>query len=469
VLRKAASPPTHAEPGERIAELSETRYEDPSAEPGEVYWYTVFASRGSILSRKPASADPVVRVADVEDLNVEAGDHCVNLSWKPVPKARHIEVWRQEGSPPQKPGQGARLPDVRRDSAFDGKLTNDKTYGYLVVACFIDPAGKPLYSPGVAAAVTPAAPPKPVAITVERRENELEVAWTAPPAGEVQVYYSTQKPTVRAGERVSLKQLDKLGKRATLRSRTAAAVPIRRRETLYVLPVTVSGSLGVAGGAVVFSYVDDVSGLRATLVGGRLSAQWDWPEGVTLARVALRPDAFAASPFDRKAMYQWCDKGTYERNGGLVIDAPSVNKIHLTVFSCVADGAQKQFSSGASKGARTEVAVRAARRVEYKISPRRTLFGTKSASDFEIVLQCDEPVSLPELKVIAKAGGVPISPDDGVPILQLPAGATCEKGRPFRHAFRANTVPRKAKAKVYPARQEDVSWLELRGGAQQLY
>lgn len=464
VVRKGGSPPTRSAPGERIAELSETQYEDPDAEPGEVYWYRVYASRGSIPSRNASSAAPVVRVADVEELRGEAGNRCATLTWKPLPKARAVEVWRQEGAPPCQPGQGARVADVGNGSASDGNLANGKTYGYLVVARFMDPEGKPLCSRGVAVSLTPSAPPKPISITnLEHLQGRVEVEWERPAAGDVHVYFSAQKPTIRTGDSVKHHQLAALGKRAAAMSATKASVPVSPRETVHIVPVTVVGSVAVAGAPTVFSHVEDVTDTRAYIHGEQIAVQWAWPEGVSLARVSLRGDKFADSPSDTQAKHFNCDKGTYERDGRFVVAAPEVKDACITVYSCVAGNGQDQFAPGASKGARTKVAVRSNRRVEYRVRPVRKWLGMKGTSDFEIALTCDKPVALPALKVVAKAGGVPIGPDDGVEILKLPEGINCEKGRAFKHRFHFEGLPPKAKAKVYPVDDEDRHWLDLRG------
>jgi len=162
ILRKTGSQPVSSSDGDILAETPQTVLDDPKTEPGQFYYYAVFSVRGEVPSRHGSVAGPVMRIADIEDLQVIPGDSCLNFSWKAPVRAREVEVWRKKSGVPLKPGDGQRLSGVRIDGFTDAGLINDMFYGYFITVIFQDEKGKKRLSPGMTCQSKPIRPPQPI-------------------------------------------------------------------------------------------------------------------------------------------------------------------------------------------------------------------------------------------------------------------------------------------------------------------
>jgi hypothetical protein len=459
VVRKPGSQPTRPEDGVTVGRPAVAPFTDDQAEPGIRYFYALFTERRGVHSANPVVARPVVRVAEVAGLKASIGDAKVELRWKKPDRASSVEVWRQPGEPPER-GSGDRVNAVFGfEEAHDAGLKNGITYGYRVVALFPGPDGRPSASAGATVMATPQPPPKPVNdLKVQRvGAGYFEASWSPPPAGEVRVYRIKDPRALRvsAGQAVPADELGGLG------ARIPSAGPARARDhagnatELHLLPVTVLAESAVAGWLVTANWVDDVEGLTASTAGGLLRASWDYPPGFDFALVVFRTDRHAAGPEDPQARVIRWTREQSKLSGGFSAPIPPVARVYLTVYTSVNRDGRPQYSAGR----RVEVAVNDRRRARYKLA-RQKRYLVVPGGGRELVLTVNAPTSLPELLLVGKPDGYPLAPGDGEVLTRVPPTEATPSG-PLRIPFNAPHWFDSRYARLFPARDDDASWLEL--------
>lgn len=460
VVCKSGSEPRALSDGDRAVQTVTTSFTDSEAIAGELYYYGVFAERGGAHSLRPTLVGPVLRVAEVEALRVMAGDHCVTLAWSPPRGAGAVEVWRKEGSIPQRRGEGTRLASVTSSSASDTNLTNGDCYGYRVVTVFRGADGKPVYSDGATATAVPTEFPQPVTdLAVVRRGGDFEATWTPPAIGQVQVFGSGERTPYRCGDLISAEDLEKLGRRVPALGARSARGSIGTGELIHLVPVSISGSAVIVGQEVVLSCIDDIDELTVMVTDHTLLARWAWPPQIDTATVVFRRDQFPSGPDDGHATRYVCPRLKYDREGGFRTHAPKADRLYVVVYAMAKQGSEEHYASGASPGARMDVPIRRFRSIRYRVAPKFRLLG--KGGQYVLTITPDADTALPELVLVAKSGGMPLHPTNGRTVLRIPAGSDCGPTRPLTVTFRPDGFPGRWKARLFPADDRDCQWLDL--------
>lgn len=461
VVRKEASAPRGVSDGHRLSETAATSLTDSDATPGILYYYGVFAQRGGTPSRSAAVCGPVLRVAEVSNLNTTSGDGSVSLTWHPPGKVGAIEVWRDAGAPPRRRGEGTRLTTVTSASAMDRGLTNGTFYGYRVVAVFGGTDGQPVYSEGVTVSVAPAAPPEPIKnLQVAREGARFEVTWSPPPAGNVEIFVADAAPTAKCGDLLASADLKSLGKAATGVGPGKAAGRLDGREVRFLVPVTVAGSTRVLGQFQTITWVDDVLDLDVKVEHGVMTAWWKWPVGIDSVLVAARADRFPTDPYDPRATREFYRRFKYDRNGGYRRSMPTLQRIYLSVYAAVQVCGAWQYASGATVGCRKEVVLARCRTLRYAVRVKRQ-FVVFGPGQHTLTIMPDAAAQLPEMVLVAKSGGLPLHPQNGREVLRIPAGTTCAPDQPLELAFKPPPATERWRVRLFPLNDADAEWLTL--------
>jgi hypothetical protein len=460
VVRKPGSEPRAPSDGDLVRETGATTFTDPEALPGLVYFYAVYCERGGTLSGRAAIAGPIIHAADVEKLRAIAGDRRITLDWSAPSLARGVEVWRKPGGEPLRRGDGTRLPAVTHTSSADTKLANGKLYGYRVIAVFDGADGHPVYSDGATITATPAELPKPVTdLSVVRRGRDYQASWAPPAIGQVQLFAAEQRPAWECGDLVSATDLDRLGHRVPILSPHSAHGQVAMGQVLYLVPVTLVGSAAVVGQVVPLSWIDDVEDLLVTASGDTLVARWAWPAQIETAVVLYRGDRFPMGPEDSRAVRARCSRFKYDREGGFRIRKPKAERIYLAVYAMTKHGAEERYASGASPGSRAQLAPEGFRTLRYAVASKSRFFG--STNEFLLTITPNAATTLPELILVAKAGGMPLDPKNGTTVLRIPQGSKCAPDQALRLTFQANGLPDRWKARLFPVHNADCTWLDF--------
>ena len=430
VVSRDGRAPNSTEDGTVVARARTPNCLDPTARPGALAFYSVFAFRGGAFSRAATTSGLLV-TREVNGLVLDAGDATVSGTWSHPTGAGRVRIYRKQGVAPSGPGDGTEVGLSGPMAFVDAKLENGRTYHYRILVEYQDAAGRAVPTQGMVASATPDRPPEPVEkLDISAREGLLRISWQPPRRGTVTIYRTEAQPKWGSGDVVAMAQLAELG--APLSSKSATAVEDRPPESgvVYYLPVTVVGGQAVIGRPRRYVSLSDVSVLEAHDFGNYLQLRWCWPRDCQLALVAWRSDSYPTDADDPRATKLRISKGEFEQKGGVRIDHPAAGPYYFAVFTSTRISGEDVYSAGLANGCQAELRTRAPVGISYEIT--RGVFRRNRGT---IVLHCREAVaSLPEVVLVAKRGDVqPLRADDGVAVatatgLTISAGGTVSSG-----------------------------------------
>lgn len=418
VVRKRDVLPLSVLDGENIGETVQPLWDDPDSKPGDFYYYGVYTIRGGFASIAGAVAGPVMRVCEVQDLQIMGADASVHLSWTAASGIQAIEVWRKPGALPSRPGDGIKLSGVRMDGVTDKGLKNDTLYGYIVIAVFKDEHGNDITSKGISCQATPTEPPLPVndlKATVAKGVATLK--WSRPTKGTVNLYYSQTPFSLSAGRVISTNQLSSLGSKIPTNGQAEACWPISFQGIAHILPVSIDKDTVVVGTPCMVTSIDDVSSLKGEVSNDKIFLEWDWPAGAQQARIVCRQDTFPASPEDSNASIKTLTREHYDMERAFTLKRPERKNYFFKVYIVSAAAGREIFSPGVE----CLVSNQEAAEVYYEVRIKKSLFNkTKSAC---ITLYSGGPkVELPKVVVVKKLDNIPVKKSDGSAICTIEDG-----------------------------------------------
>jgi tetratricopeptide (TPR) repeat protein len=424
VVRKAGTSPQDEADGEVLGEVREALLDDASAPVGEPIHYAVFARRGGAVSAAAARGGPHLRLGEVEALAVAAGDGEVSLSWRAPAGSRRVEVWRRSGGIPARAGDGEAVA-VSGGGVLDSGLTNGTSYGYRVVAVFADPtrAGGELRSLGIEARATPVAlPPAITDLRCTRHGRTVHLSWTPVASATTQIRLSTSPGENAPGLIVPAAQADRFGTLVPCTGSGKAQAELDGQGRFFFIPLTVREGTAVVGTAQPVVTLDPVTHLAARRVGRGIALTWDWPPGGQEVLVAYAHDRSPQRPDDDATRVR-VTRREYDRVGCWELRSAEPKRHYFSVFARAS--ADDLYAPGVSvtegMGQESQVSYRVVRR-------RRWLRG--SAAEAWLELTCSDPNqdALPPLVVVGNSKGVPVSPQDGQVLEEVP-GARFERGQ----------------------------------------
>lgn len=412
IVRKANGLPTGPADGTSVATLTGQTFDDSGVAVGTPWYYAVFAKRGPVLSKVAAVSGPHLLTAEVEDLRLVPGSGQVSLLWRRPPGCRAVEVWRRSGTPPERCGDGSPV-KAAADGGVDTGLADGRPVGYLVVAVYDDPAerGRVIRTAGLRYSAVPMAPPPPVLDLAARRQGDTAVlAWTPPAHGTVQIRSRPHPPVFQEGHVIALDQAKDLGALVPVHAAGRAQVPLKTDVT-HLVPLTVAGDMAVVGRGTTITLLDPVTNLTSRVMGRTIVLIWDWPAAAERVVVGYRHDAFPRSPEDPAAAFVVCTRAQYDRSGCWELRMAEIKPHHFAVF--VSAGSQGLYSPSAQ---RLEP-MGQQREVRYRIVVRRHL-GLFGVADVGLKLTSRDCDVLEDLILVGKPHNLPLSPRDGVALLQ---------------------------------------------------
>lgn len=424
VVRKEGGAPHGVDDGERLAEVRGLTLDDTSATTGTAWFYAVYSRRGGVSCDRPATSGPHLRTAEVEDLELLAGNGEVTLRWKNPPGCRRVEVWRRQGVPPDGPGEAA--PTVAGASAHDTGLANGQPYGYRVVAVFADPSRPDgeLKTSGRTATATPLSPPAPVLdLTASRTGKNVVLRWSPIMGAVVQLRQSTRPPDAAPGMVLPASQADRLGTLVPGISGNAAHVTLTGQGRVFFIPLSVVASTAVVGSVAEVTTLDPVHDFEVRRSGSSLALTWGWPEGTEEVLVAWGHERHPEDPLEEQGGRALVTRREYDRSGIWLLQNVERRAHYLSVFAKAPQGdlyalparAVETLGQGAS--------------IAYRVGVKKSLL-RRAVEDawVEVTSSNRDGLTLPPLVVIGKAHTVPLSPRDGEVLLEVP-GLKLEQGR----------------------------------------
>lgn len=307
VIRKMRIEPSSIDDGKVLYETKENEMTDYTAEPGQNYYYAVFAVRGgSVYARTFSVVGPVMRIADVDDIEVERESGKVILSWTSSIKTREVEVWRKEGEVPAKRGDGVKLRDVSLFGVEDIGLVNGKSYGYRIISLYRDIKDNEVASEGITCFGKPIVPPEVITeirltniaegIRVNFKRNSF--------SGKVYILYSNEPFEFEEGQVIKRDKLIKIPSKAVIKKEGECDIKNIDDGVLFILPVVAEGNIASVGKQVHASFLKNVENLTGYILNKKLYLQWTWPKETKKVLIGWKFEDFCNGVNDPKANYK---------------------------------------------------------------------------------------------------------------------------------------------------------------------
>jgi tetratricopeptide (TPR) repeat protein len=422
VIRKADGSPRDANDGALVGAVLGSRMDDVDVETGTAWYYAVFTVRSGVFSASAASNGPNLVTAEVANLDVLSGNQEAFVKWQTPKGSLRVEVWRKSDNPPVRPGDGQQVA-VSGSSAHDTKLANGKSYGYLIVTVYPDPItrGKEIVTAGIRATAFPAAPPAAVSdLRCTREGQTVALHWTPVSGAMVQIRQTREWPNFPVGAVLSIQQAESLGNPVPTLSAGNTQATMTEMGQYYFVPLSIASCTAVMGKPAGVATVNDVTDLKAHVNGRIVSLTWTWPTGIEEAMVCYSPDAFPKEPTDKSAARVTITRKEYDRAGMVQIMGLTTQPYYFTVFARVpnaeAYSAGKQVYEGMGHAAT----------VHYQVVSKKPWFGERKVW---LELLSGDVKSLPPIEVRAMKHKVPLSPKDGILIVEAEnVGFTGRKG-----------------------------------------
>lgn len=417
VVRKRRGVPVHTADGELVVETPATECDDAGVAPGEFVGYAVFSRRRDVDSLTGAATGPILVLAEVNDVRVEARSRAVELSWTPPPGASDIRVIRKEGAPPNGLDDGQRLQPMQ-DGARDEDVQDDRVYHYGIFAIYRTSEGRLRASRGVFVTALPHAP----VLGVEdlrlshEADGRIRLSWEEPARGQVRIVRTSRPLGPRPGERLSAAEAEGLEGHWLEDSAPAAAVDPRPPAlgVCYYTPLTSWARTMTVGVGVPYSRVPDPSELRAVRAGntGRVHLRWRWSPQGAQALVVCKAGSYPLGPDDPESQREVVAEAEYSRQGyaAVTLLPDPRGPWHVRVYSVATLAGERVVSPGLDPSARTVVPGPLS-----EVTVSYTLHRPRFPGRLWSVTFRTEPAgaSIPPTALVAHARTVPLSVHDG--------------------------------------------------------
>lgn len=411
VIRKMRTEPSSIEDGKFICETHENEITDYTAEPGQNYYYAVFAVRGgSIYSRTFSVVGPVMRIADVEDVEVECDCGKINLSWTSSTKTREVEVWRKEGELPSKRGDGIKLNNVLLFGVEDVGLTNGSKYGYLIISLYRDAKDHEIASEGVTCFGKPIVPPEVITdIKLSNIDNGVRVNFKRKSfSGKVYILYSNEPFEFEEGQVIKRDKLSKIDNKAVIKKEGECDIKNIDDGVLFVVALTAEGNIASVGKQVHISFLKDVENLTGYILNKKIYLQWRWPEGIKKVVVGWRCDDFCDGVNDPKANYKEVNFDNYSKDAAFIFDKLNMTNYFFTVFTINGSKYVKRYSYGKD----CKIKNTGFMEIYYEIKRSKGIFGFSKGITFLLKNEfMDEDI--PKYVLVANMRSEPSTVNDG--------------------------------------------------------
>ncbi len=393
----------------RVGETEGLQIGDAKAPAGAIVRYSVAAVRGRARS-VPVSGEAVVVAQEVDDLTVVAGDGEVRLSWHPRGDSGWVLVDRRDE------GDGSEV-EISPDAAgfTDRAVVNGHRYTYRVRVEYPGPGGVPQRTSGQVVLAEPVERPRPLRdLGIRSGSGGVSIDFVPPAAGTVMVLRCLEDPEIEAGTEVDLGRLSELGEALAVSGATATD-PSPPPGRCFYQPLTLAGSLAIAGEPVRHVALPDIGGVEAVGDGSQVRVTWTWPAGVTLARVVWRHDRQPTGPEDPDANTIDYRLGEYRDRGGCSLDSVGQRSFFVAVFAARRIERDVVYGSAAPRGARATL--RSEQKTEVRYSVRRS---GRLQKRLEVEVCEPSEGALPELVLVGREGDVlPRGANDGTVLARL--------------------------------------------------
>ena len=411
IIRKNNSKPTGFSDGEILAEISNLMYEDFDVVTGKSYYYSIYSVRGTSFSEVAVTQGPILLVEDINNLSAISGDASITFKWEITRLVKRIEIFCTDNHNHTKYGQGKKTISQSLNNFTDFNLINEKEYFYSFYSVYEDCLGTELISDGVTISVIPSAPPPPInSLSYTINQKRVNLKWTPPKKGSVQIIRSLNKLSHFIGSVISFEEIQKLGNILSNISNASAFFDIDFQGQIVLTPLIIFNRNAIIGQEIYITSIGEVSNIKSQLSGGKLYLEWDWPIDCDLVQIKYSHVDFPSNERISNPTTINFTKEQYFKNNAYTINQPVNKDYYFTICTCSKVAGENFYSNGVNE----LVVISDPISIGYKIRVKK-LFG-KAAF---IELKCQQKIIIPEIMVIIKYSGIPLSKFDGSCIMKI--------------------------------------------------
>lgn len=408
--REGSIPTSDMEDGQNVClvETSGNQFEDTDLSANTPLYYSVYTYRAGISALPIFNKDAVINFLDVDVCIVEEGNACITLRWEKKQSVDKIEVYRKEGTPIEKYGEGIKLKVLSSNFLSDLNLVNGRTYYYTIYAVYQTVNGF-VPSSGITVKGTPTLPPEKVENgELIKKGDSYVFTWKPVHIGSVEVMMSKLEPGVPSGTMISLAEIKHMFEFLPVVTKTASSIQFHVPEegVFYICPITVVNQMGIIGDYQRISCVADFSGMQQPRISGNtIYLSFDWTCQARAATILYKIGEYPSTPEDSMASRIVVSKETYEKEKVISIHDITKNDYYFTVYATYGEGI---YSSGIS----TFYLNGEQGTIYYEVEVERTLF--QKIKGIKVMISCENIDVIPKMVLYKKAGVQPINKGDGI-------------------------------------------------------
>ncbi|MBQ2885363.1 MAG: zinc ribbon domain-containing protein [Alphaproteobacteria bacterium] len=411
VVRKENVAPQNDSDGMLVGELSTNNFEDQTAQPNTLYFYTIFACRGGITSSGVSTKTPLCYYSNVSEFVCVGTNNAISMSWEVPQNCIGIEIVRKENSFPNDENDGTKI-NPSGKSYNDRNLTNGKTYYYKIFAKYTR-NGAIYYSSGVCGKAIPSEPIKPIDEFDLKKlgDNLFGIKWGNIPNGSLVLYYSKQKQLFTKGGIKDKKSIEQSLNLLPLifSAPDKAKATVEENAVYYVYPVIYNGDTGTFCESFIINNVSGFSNVSYTVNNDNAYIRFNWIANANHACLAYKTNGYPTSYDDETAEILMISKSQYESNAAAIIKGIEQLDYYLTVYAVYGSKDSPVYSAGVSVLVCNTPQVE----ISYSVKEKRGLFSKKDLYVLHIESQSNK--DLPRMKIIRKNGTLPpMNANDGV-------------------------------------------------------
>ena len=398
------------EDGEMIYEGSSFSFTDKKIKPGELYYYNVFATRASLLS-KPGPGISIRNLFEVTNLKAQAADGSVKLSWDgnlPNTKAV-ISEYLENGSEKI-------LGETDRPSFLARSLQNNKTYSFVVrLAYNID--GKIEKSQGLRISAIPTVPIDPIDSLIIKpyKDGIYQALFYQDGKDPIRLYGSSQRPNYNIGDTVSIDIIENEMDPIQIRSlpgelklnlysgQKGFVFDYKDDAPIYVVALTIRNQNASFGNICKIRKGEDVKIKDVRIVNDRVTIFIDPVKNASGYLLLYNFDHPVFDIEDRSCQRKVISLGQFERDKAIFIENPQDKKYYIGLFAQFKEDGQLDYSAVSDYEFDNQAKVN----ISYEIKLEKSLFGKVKAA--KIIFRADQKdFTLPAIEIRSQIGLAPI-------------------------------------------------------------
>lgn len=330
IIRKRLGKITNSEDGEEIGRIRDMFFSDANVQEGEVYYYAVYASIGTIKGALVAASAPVILLLDVE-MNITPKNQAIDVTW---PEQQETVKAFYSETKISAYGQGQEVPNVTKRGFYLEHLSNDKTY---YIACFKVSSfdGKDFRSAGSFGMATPMEEIVEPEVTksMGSMAGEYIITLVNPQNGlTFQLYYGSGTiATVPLKRNVDIALIQEKLKKldCVFLGDGKYSVTISGQNEMMVYPVYSKGRAAIVGNPLNLKYIKPIRIKESIVTGNALNLVIEsWPDGADALLVCYNDDAFPEDRNDAQRKIA-ISKGEYDKKP--LLEIPELKNIHYYI------------------------------------------------------------------------------------------------------------------------------------------